>query len=139
MTTPSDKIGEPDYRYYNCNLQAPKIKAKKITCEEIEIVNKCIIERENCIYDVYEYDIEIPELANDTFSGKMEIYLKNITGAGYMVYHIRRQNGATLLQELWNVLLDPKQNLTTRFDTHLIINSPTVKCDIGYKISFFSD
>jgi len=80
MTT---KLGEPDYRYYNCNLQAPKIKCGLFEADEIS--STCLIPSGICQYNgVFQYattftftSTEIPLLSNPNCSGELTLYCKN--------------------------------------------------------------
>lgn len=83
--------GEADYRYYNCNLQAPYMKCKQMDTENVSFShwNPSGI----CMYNGYkglstthtftETDIEC--MGNANMSGELTLYARNGSGYGAVI------------------------------------------------------
>lgn len=79
----SRKLGDPNYRWYNCNLQAPRIK-----CDQVDATTANFttfgpngirmysgIKSSSTTHTFTSADI--PELANTTMTGELTLYLTN--------------------------------------------------------------
>jgi regulation of enolase protein 1 (concanavalin A-like superfamily) len=79
--------GEADYRYYNCNLQAPKIKCKQLTMDSFTVSQW--YPSGICTYNGYRAastthtftTTDIMCLSNSNMSGEFTMYVRH--GAGY--------------------------------------------------------
>jgi hypothetical protein len=82
---PADQLGDPEYRYYNCNLQTPKIKCGNLTADKYTLgaLSSSGIITYDGIFPFSNTFIfttsHIPLLANDNMSGELTLYLRNET------------------------------------------------------------
>lgn len=85
---PTDQIGESDFRYYNCNIQAPKLKCKELSADTYTLgaLTPSSIYSYNGVFPFSNTFIftttQIPLLANSNMSGELTLYLKN-SSQGY--------------------------------------------------------
>jgi hypothetical protein len=86
--------GEPDFRYYNCNLQAPYMKCKKITMDSFT-VNEwqpsgiCTYNGFKPMNTVHTFTAtDLMCMANDTMSGELTMYACNPSIASSVVLAI---------------------------------------------------
>ena len=80
---PADQLGEPDYRYYNCNLQAPNMKCGTLTADTVQSgalapSGLCVDNGFKAMASVHTFtSVDIPCLDMATASGELTIYFKN--------------------------------------------------------------
>ena len=80
---PADQLGEPDFRYYNCNLQAPKMKCGKLDVDEtttghLSPSGLCVDNGYKSLSTTHTFtSTDIPCLANSNASGELTLYFKN--------------------------------------------------------------
>ena len=80
---PADQLGEPDFRYYNCNLQAPKMKCSKLDVDEtttghLSPSGLCVDNGYKSLSTTHTFtSTDIPCLANSNASGELTLYFKN--------------------------------------------------------------
>lgn len=80
---PADQLGEPDFRYYNCNLQAPKMKCSKLDVDEtttghLSPSGLCVDNGYKSLSTTHTFtSTDIPCLADSNASGELTLYLKN--------------------------------------------------------------
>jgi hypothetical protein len=80
---PSDKLGDPHYVYYPCNIQCHKIKCDEITPLVINgsftfgngVTQICGVKSMNTVHTFTSSDI--PALAKSICSGELTLYLQN--------------------------------------------------------------
>jgi len=83
--------GEADYRYYNCNLQAPYMKCKQITMDSFT-VNEwqpsgiCTYNGYKSLNNVQTFtETDLMCMANNTMSGELTMYARNPVGYSAVV------------------------------------------------------
>lgn len=88
MNTPyaPNKLGDSNYRWYNCNIQAPKIKCESLNATTANFTSF----GSNGIHMYSGYkaastthiftSADIPELANSSMTGELTLYLVNTAG-----------------------------------------------------------
>lgn len=114
--TPSNKLGDPNYRWHNCNLQAPRIK-----CDQLDATIATFttfgpngirmysgVKSSSTTHTFTSTDI--PELDNNLMTGELTLYLTNasanasnvsmtgITRAG----NVFPSNGTVIYQNIGN-------------------------------------
>lgn len=82
MPTP----GEPDYRYHNCNLQAPYMKCKKMTMDSFnaskwEPSGICMSNGYRTTSKIHTFtETTLPCMTDNNFSGEFTMYVKSSAG-----------------------------------------------------------
>lgn len=69
---------DPSYRYYNCNLQAPKIKCHTVTADTLHLasMNGLFVESGDLPYGNV-FDVTVQSLLKDTACGEVTCYIVN--------------------------------------------------------------
>lgn len=135
---PADKIGESDFRYYNCNIQAPKLKCKELLADTYTLgaLTPSSINTYNGVFSFNNTFIfttsQIPLLANNNMSGELTLYLQN-SGEAYsnVTMSVITKAGGTIqqtniFQRIGNMI---SVNMTSSSNTTVTVTTnPYVIC-----------
>lgn len=124
-------IKDAAFRYYNCNIQAPKLKGNEITCDKLQSGSiscstlTCSSITQNKVYSGYLTGVSeflltylnIPELANSQISGKLEIYILQSQTSGYTEVYITNNSGQLTRSFLMSVISNTLQTVYIQDNT----------------------
>lgn len=139
---PSNKLGDPNYRWYNCNLQAPKIKCNQLDAAVVNAVQ--VGNNGPKVYAGYKpmasvhnwTSYDIPSLAMSDMAGELTIYYLNTGGtlSNVTMSHITRNGGlfqqTNIYQRTGNFT---SIDMTSTSDSVQVTISPAAECKWFYR------
>jgi hypothetical protein len=83
---PGNKLGDPNYRWYNCNLEAPKIKCRLLDAASVNTFGVQDSHSGSYMFSGLKptskthvfTESDIPLLRNVTLNGELVLYLQNM-------------------------------------------------------------
>lgn len=124
-------IRDSTFRYYNCNIQAPKLKGQEISCDKLQAGSircdsiQCSSIKQDNVYSGYLTGVseflltylDIPALANAQVSGKLEIYILQSPTCGYSETYISTNAGQLTRTFLMSVITNSDQTVYIQDNT----------------------
>lgn len=112
------------YRFYECNIQCPKMKAREIRCSRL-IIDQCVQSYGGCDSNVSRYYItsdDLPPL-NGNISGRLIVYMRDSQKGGYVEVYLSFINGA--------LAITPISTMIFNASTSLSISGGRILVDLG--------
>lgn len=136
---PDYKLGDPNYRWYNCNLQAPHIKCRNLYADSVNmnnstdtssgIVTNTGFKRMSTTHTFTTTDI--PHLSNAGLAGEFTCYMQNhssdrMSTAMAGLTKVNNKTVCNIYQRLGN--FTTITSTTTNADSFIVTVSPPADC-----------
>lgn len=116
--------GEPDYRYYNSNLQCPNFITGTVRCKEL-IIDSCVTLYAGCTHGVtrcYITSMNLPSLLG-SISGKLTVYFRDAVKGGYSEVYLSMSNG--------DIIITPISAMTFNTNTSIVMKNGDILITLG--------
>lgn len=141
-----NKLGDPNYRWYNCNIQAPRIKCDQLDATKVNAVT--LGQNGISMYSGFKSSstthvfsvTDIPSLDLDNMSGELSLYLlntaanvSNVTMSGITRVNDTFPTGGTVIYQRIGNFTSVELSFSSANKTVTFTVSPAAECRWFYR------